>query len=172
MYSYVIRMSLVCTRMSSVCHSYVIRMSLVCTRMSPVCHSSVVLPWTNLATFTATVASKGYSVYKNTSWTIAKVEQKVMMELETKRWLLETDPYACAIRMKNKFFEDFIFHVKYHGMCSLFYQDQRVKISRQVKSLMFANNFWRLRSILDAVLKQGVLRLFQHGLVRLGTPLF
>ena len=60
LYSYVIRMSLVYTRISSVCHSYVlvchpyvtcmylhvIRMSLVCTRMSPVCHSSVVLPWT------------------------------------------------------------------------------------------------------------------------------
>ena len=29
-----------------------------------------------------------------------------------------------------------------------------------------------LRPILDAVLRQGVLRLFQHGLVRLGTPLF
>ena len=43
MYSYVIRMSLVCTRMSSVCHSYVIRMSLVCTRMSPVCHSYVLV---------------------------------------------------------------------------------------------------------------------------------
>ena len=74
MYSYVIRMSLVCTRMSSVCHSYalvchpyvtrmysyvtrmylyitrmysyIIRMPLVCTRMSFVCHSSVVFPWT------------------------------------------------------------------------------------------------------------------------------
>ena len=60
MYSYVIRMSLVCTRMSSVCHSYifichpyvthmylyVILMSLVCTRMSSVYHLSVALPWT------------------------------------------------------------------------------------------------------------------------------
>ena len=52
-YSYVIRMSLVWTcmssvsiRMSSICHSYVIRMSLVChpyvTRMSSVCHSYVI----------------------------------------------------------------------------------------------------------------------------------
>ena len=55
MYSYVIRMPLVCTRMSSVyhpyvpvCHphvtcmySYVMPMSLVCTRMSCVCHSYV-----------------------------------------------------------------------------------------------------------------------------------
>ena len=56
MYSYVIRVSLVCTRMSYVCHSYVlvchpyvtrihsyvIRMSLVFTRMSSVCHSYVI----------------------------------------------------------------------------------------------------------------------------------
>ena len=55
--SCVIRMSLVCARMSSVCHSYilvchpyvtrmysyVIRMSLVCTRMSSVCHSYVLI---------------------------------------------------------------------------------------------------------------------------------
>ena len=58
-YSYVIRMSLVSTRMSSVCqlyavvcqsyitcmYQYAIRMSLVCTPMSSVCHSSVVLLW-------------------------------------------------------------------------------------------------------------------------------
>ena len=57
MYSYVIRMSLACSRMSSVCHSYalvchpyvacmysyVIRMSLVCTRMSSICHSYVLV---------------------------------------------------------------------------------------------------------------------------------
>ena len=57
MYSYVICMSFVCTRVSSVCHSYVlvchpyvtcmyshvIRMSLVCTHLSSVCHSYVLI---------------------------------------------------------------------------------------------------------------------------------
>ena len=57
MYSYVIRMSLVCTRISFICHSYVlvchlyvtrmysyvIRMSLVCTRMPFLCHSYVLV---------------------------------------------------------------------------------------------------------------------------------
>ena len=57
MYSYVIRILLICTRMSSICHShvlvchpyithmysYVIRMSLACTRMSSVCHSYVLV---------------------------------------------------------------------------------------------------------------------------------
>ena len=53
LYSYVIRMSLVCTLCLPyvpVCHlyvtcmySYVIRMSLICTRMSSVCHSYVLV---------------------------------------------------------------------------------------------------------------------------------
>ena len=46
MYSYVICITLVCSRMSSVCHWYVLvcnGMSLVCTRMSSVCHSYVLV---------------------------------------------------------------------------------------------------------------------------------
>ena len=46
MYSYVIRMSLVCTHVigvSLVCHSNVAHMSLVCTRMLPECHSYVLV---------------------------------------------------------------------------------------------------------------------------------
>ena len=42
-YTNAVRMSLVYTRMSSVCHSYVIRMSLACTRISSVCHSYILL---------------------------------------------------------------------------------------------------------------------------------
>ena len=44
-----------------------------------------------------------------------------------------------------------------------------------VKFLQDRIKAWKvgaLRPILDAALKQGVLRLFQHGLVRPGTPLF
>ena len=36
-------MSFVCQPYVLVCHSYVIRMSLVCTRMTPVCHSYVLV---------------------------------------------------------------------------------------------------------------------------------
>ena len=47
-HSYVIRTSLVCTRMSSVCHSYVTRMPSVCysyvrTSMASLCHSYVLV---------------------------------------------------------------------------------------------------------------------------------
>ena len=51
MYSNVIRMSLVYTLIHlyvTRIYSYVIHMLLVCTRMSSICHSSVVLPWTEL----------------------------------------------------------------------------------------------------------------------------
>ena len=40
---HVIRMSLACARMSSVCHLHVIRISLVCSRMSSVRHSHVLV---------------------------------------------------------------------------------------------------------------------------------
>ena len=60
MYPYIFRMTLICTRMTSVSHWYVLechpyvtlmflhstRMSLVCNCMSSACHSSVVWIWT------------------------------------------------------------------------------------------------------------------------------
>ena len=59
-------------------------------------------------TFTATVASKGYHVHKTTSWINAKAGEKGTVELETTAWSLDTDPYACAIRIKNKYFSSLI----------------------------------------------------------------
>ena len=58
--------------------------------------------------FAATVASRDYHVYKNTSWTNAKVGEKVTIEMETKKSSLEVDPYACAIKIKNRFFDSLI----------------------------------------------------------------
>ena len=52
--------------------------------------------------FTATVASRDYHVYKNTLWTNAKVGEKVIVGIETKKSSLEVDPYACAIKIKNR----------------------------------------------------------------------
>ena len=70
--------------------------------------------------FTATVASRGYHVYKNTSWTNAKVGEKVTVEMETKKSSLEVDPYACVIKIKNRFFDSVItvghIPMKYHDM--------------------------------------------------------
>ena len=58
--------------------------------------------------FAATVASRDYHVYKNTSWTNAKVGEKVTIEMETKKSSLGVDPYACAIKIKNRFFDSLI----------------------------------------------------------------
>ena len=58
--------------------------------------------------FTATVASRGYHVYKNTSWTNAKAGEKVAFEMETKKISLEVDSYACAIKIKNRSFDSLI----------------------------------------------------------------
>ena len=58
--------------------------------------------------FTATVPSRGYHVYKNTSWTNPKVGEKVTVKVETKKSSLEVDPYACAIKIKNRFFNSLI----------------------------------------------------------------
>ena len=59
-------------------------------------------------TFTATVASRGYHVYKTTSWINANVRDKVTIELEMTASLLETDLYACAIRIEKKYFSNLI----------------------------------------------------------------
>ena len=53
-------------------------------------------------TFTATVASRGYHIHQNTSWTNAKQGEKVTVELEMKI-SLEIDRYACPIKIKNMF---------------------------------------------------------------------
>ena len=48
--------------------------------------------------FKAIIASRGYHVYKETSWSNAKVNDKVKGELETGAKSLSTDPFACAIK--------------------------------------------------------------------------
>ena len=58
--------------------------------------------------FTATVTSRGYHVHKNTSCTNARVGQKVTVEMEIKKSSLEVDPYTCAIKIKNRFFDSLI----------------------------------------------------------------
>ena len=58
-------------------------------------------------TFTATVASRGYHIHQNTSWTNAKQGEKVTVELEMKI-LLEIDRYACPIKIKNMFSDNLI----------------------------------------------------------------
>ena len=91
--------------------------------------------------FTATVASRGYHVYKNTSWTNAKVGEKVTVEMETKKSSLEVDPYAYAIKIKNRFFDSLI--TVWHIPCEIlrhvhfFIKTEGGKIIGHVKSLTY-----------------------------------
>ena len=55
--------------------------------------------------FQATIASRGYHVYKETTWSNAKVNEKVKTEIETNQSLIVTDPYPCAVKAKNKYFD-------------------------------------------------------------------
>lgn len=48
--------------------------------------------------FNATVAARGYHVYKSTTWVEAKVGDKVRVEIETDEESKKIDPYCCAIK--------------------------------------------------------------------------
>ena len=55
--------------------------------------------------FQATIASRGYHVYKDTLWSNAKVNEKVKIEIETNQSSIAIDPYACAVKAKEKYFD-------------------------------------------------------------------
>ena len=54
----------------------------------------------------AIIASHGYHIYKETSWSNGKIDEEVKVESETNTTSLSTDPYACAIKTKNPYFND------------------------------------------------------------------
>ena len=54
--------------------------------------------------FKAIIASRGYHVYKETSWSNAKLNDEVKVELETDAKSLSTDLYECAIKAKISYF--------------------------------------------------------------------
>ena len=58
--------------------------------------------------FQATVASRGYHVYKNATLTNTRLREKVSIALETEQSSLEVDPCACAVKIKNRYYEHHI----------------------------------------------------------------
>ena len=88
-------------------------------------------------TFTTTVASRGYHIYKATSW----INAKVTVELETAASSLETYPYACAIRIKNKYFSNVITveHIprEISRHVHFFIKTEGGKVNGHVKSLTY-----------------------------------
>ena len=55
--------------------------------------------------FHAKIASRGYHVFKETSWSNAKEGDEVKVELETNKSSKKIDPYACAIRAREEYFK-------------------------------------------------------------------
>ena len=55
--------------------------------------------------FQATIASCGYHVYKQTTWSNVKLNKKVKINIETNQSLIAIDPHACAEKAKEKHYD-------------------------------------------------------------------
>ena len=60
-----------------------------------------------MLSFDSQIAAR-YHVYKKTTWKNAKAGQKVKVQVETNKFSKESDPYACAIKVKNNFFDNWM----------------------------------------------------------------
>ena len=58
--------------------------------------------------FESKIASRGYHVYRNSTWQNAKANQRVKVEIETNKSSRSIDPYACAIKIKHQYFETWL----------------------------------------------------------------
>ena len=58
--------------------------------------------------FDSKIASRGYHVYRNSTWQNAKSGDKVKVEIETNKSSKSINPYACAIKIKHKFFDTWL----------------------------------------------------------------
>ena len=74
--------------------------------------------------FDSKIASRGYHVYRNSTWQDAKSGDKVEVEIETNKSSKSIDPYACAIKIKHNFFDTWLTvgHIptKYHAIAIFF----------------------------------------------------
>ena len=90
--------------------------------------------------FKAIIASRGYHVYKETSWSNAKINEEVKVELETNT-TLSTDPYACAIKTKNPYFNDWktVGHIprEISRYVYFFIKEENGNVSGTLKSLKY-----------------------------------
>ena len=91
--------------------------------------------------FQATIASRGYHVYKETTWSNAKVNEKVKIEIETNQSSIAIDPYVCAVKTKEKYFDGWktVGHVprEISRYIYFFIKKENGKITGNVKSLNY-----------------------------------
>ena len=48
--------------------------------------------------FQTKVASRGFHIYKNTTWENVNIGQEISVQLETSKDFKKIDPYCCAIK--------------------------------------------------------------------------
>ena len=90
--------------------------------------------------FKATIASRGYHVYKETLWTNAKLNDDFKVELETDAKSLSTDPYACAIKARHSYFVGWkiVGHIPREiARCLFFIKEEKGKVFGTLKSLKY-----------------------------------
>ena len=91
--------------------------------------------------FKAIIASRGYQVYKETSWSNAKIKEKVKVELETNTTSLSTNPYMSAIKTKNPYFNDWktVGHIprEISRYVYFFIKEENGNVSGTLKSLKY-----------------------------------
>ena len=91
--------------------------------------------------FQATIASRGCHVYKETTWSNAKVNEKVKIEIETNQSSITIDLYACTIKAKEKYFDGWKIVADVAREISryiyFFIKKENGKITGNVKSLIY-----------------------------------
>ena len=96
---------------------------------------------TSTYNFQAAIGSRGYHVYKETTWLNAKVNKKVKIEIETNQSSIAVDPYACAVKAKEKYFDEWktVGHVlrEMPRYIYFFIKKENGKVTGKVKSLNY-----------------------------------
>ena len=91
--------------------------------------------------FQATIASRGYHVYKEATWSNAKVNEIVKIEIESNQSPIAIDPYACAVKAKDKYFDEWktVPHVlrEISRYIYFFIKKENGKVTGNVKSLNY-----------------------------------
>ena len=89
--------------------------------------------------FKAIITSRGYHLYKETTWVDAKVNGKI--KIETSQSLIAIDPYASAVKAKHKCFDGwkFVGHVprEISPHICFFIKREGGRINGNVKSLNY-----------------------------------
>ena len=91
--------------------------------------------------FKAIIASRGYHVYKETSWSNAKINEEVKVELEKNTRSLSTDRNACTIKTKNPYFNGWktVGHIprEISHYVYFFIKEENENVSGTLKSLKY-----------------------------------